>query len=79
MRSIWDQIALSELVWKNSIDTQNFQKYRNEDRLIQFLMALKDEFESSWASLLHMILLPTLDQVVSQLILEETCLGNLHI
>ncbi|KAG8639206.1 hypothetical protein MANES_14G134321v8 [Manihot esculenta] len=79
MRSIWDQIALSDFVWENSIDAQKFQKYRNEDKLIQFLMALKDEFESNRASLLHMIPLPTLDQVVLQLVSEETRLGSLYI
>ena len=40
MRSIWDQIALSEPVEDTTEDAQKFQQYRNEDRLIQFLMAL---------------------------------------
>ena len=34
IRSIWDQIALSEPVWDTTEDAQKFQQYRNEDRLI---------------------------------------------
>jgi hypothetical protein len=41
-------------------------------RLVQFLMAIQDEFEHTRASLLHRSLLPSLESALSELISEKT-------
>lgn len=41
-------------------DVQRFHTYRNEDRLIQFLIAVRDEFKYIHALLLHMVPLPNI-------------------
>lgn len=54
-----------------------FVDYSNEDRLVEFLMALTPVFEPIQASLLHRDPLPTLEQVMTELLYEETRLGTL--
>ncbi|KAF7130751.1 hypothetical protein RHSIM_Rhsim10G0179600 [Rhododendron simsii] len=43
--AIWDQISLSEPSWTRTIDAALFAAYRDQQRLIQFLMALTTDFE----------------------------------
>ncbi|KAK3032074.1 hypothetical protein RJ639_036288 [Escallonia herrerae] len=51
--------------------------HRDRQRLVQFLMALIDDFESVRASLLHRSPFPTLEAAISDLLYEETRLGSL--
>lgn len=43
MSQIWDQLALMEPNWTH--DAELYYKFREEYRLVQFLMALRDDFE----------------------------------
>lgn len=51
---------------------------RDQHRLYQFLMALRDDFEPVRGQLLHRSPLPTLDQAVCELVREETRLSTLR-
>ncbi|CAL5380597.1 unnamed protein product [Camellia sinensis] len=74
----WDQLALSEPPWDCTKDATLFTAYRDQQRLVQFLMALTPRFEPVRASLLHRTPLPTLEQAISELLSEETRFGTLH-
>ncbi|XP_028053745.1 uncharacterized protein LOC114258087 [Camellia sinensis] len=78
MYSVWDQLALSEPTWPHQEDAVLFTAYRNQQRLVHFLMALTSSFEPVRASLLHRHPLPTLEQAISELLSEETRLGTLQ-
>lgn len=54
----------------SSLDS--YRKSREEQRLVQFLMAWRDEFEPLRGSILHRSPLPTVADAVSELIAEET-------
>ncbi|GFS41079.1 hypothetical protein Acr_00g0072160 [Actinidia rufa] len=73
--SIWDQLTPSEPNWLCAGDSTLFAIYRDQQRLILFLMGLSDIYEPVRASLLHRIPLPTLEQAISELLSEETRLG----
>ena len=45
LKSIWDQLTASEPVLSNSADTKLVYVNREQGRLFQFLMGLRDEFE----------------------------------
>ena len=69
MTDLWDQLALTE-----SAELRAFAPYvanREEQRLVQFLMALRDDFEGLRGSILHRSPLPTVDSVVHELLAEE--------
>lgn len=69
MTDLWDQLALTE-----SIELRAFAPYiarREEQRLVQFLMALRDDFEGLRGNILHRNPLPSVDSVVSELLAEE--------
>ena len=66
---LWDQLALTE-----SAELRAFAPYiarREEQRLVQFLMALRDDFEGLRGTILHRNPLPSVDSVVSELLAEE--------
>ncbi|KAJ9567342.1 LOW QUALITY PROTEIN: hypothetical protein OSB04_003308 [Centaurea solstitialis] len=74
MSDLWDQLALTE-----SADLKAFKPYisrREEQRLVQFLMALRSDFEGLRGTILHRNPLPTVDSVVHELIAEETRLKS---
>ncbi|KAJ9550333.1 hypothetical protein OSB04_014378 [Centaurea solstitialis] len=74
MSDLWDQLALTE-----SADLKAFKPYisrREEQRLVQFLMALRSDFEGLRGTILHRTPLPTVDSVVHELIAEETRLKS---
>eukprot|EP00257_Ricinus_communis_P024689 XP_025012103.1 uncharacterized protein LOC112533881 [Ricinus communis] len=74
MTDLWDQLALTE-----PAELRAFGPYivrREEQRLVQFLMALRDEFEGLRGSILHRHPLPSVDSVVSELLAEEICLKS---
>ncbi|XP_023761615.1 uncharacterized protein LOC111910054 [Lactuca sativa] len=65
-----DRLALTE-----SKELKDFQPYiarREEQRLVQFLMALRSDFEDLRGTILHHSPLPSVDSVVHELIAEET-------
>ncbi|KAL5731432.1 hypothetical protein ACHQM5_004160 [Ranunculus cassubicifolius] len=66
MTTLWDELAVTE-----STELRVFAPYvtrREEQRLVQFLMALRDDFEGLRGSILHRSPLPS---VVSELLAEE--------
>ena len=69
MADLWDQLALIE-----STELRAFVPYiasREEQRLVQFLMALRDDFEGLHGSILHRSPLPSVDYVVHELLSKE--------
>ncbi|XP_048232481.1 uncharacterized protein LOC125370585 [Ricinus communis] len=63
-----------ELALTEPVELRAFGPYivrREEQRLVQFLMALCDEFEGFRGSILHRHPLPSVDSVVSELLVEE--------
>ncbi|XP_075489641.1 uncharacterized protein LOC142528475 [Primulina tabacum] len=69
MSTLWDQLALTE-----SAELRAFSPYiarREEQRLLQFLMALRNDFEGLRGTILHRNPLPSVDSVVSELLAEE--------
>ncbi|KAJ9539986.1 hypothetical protein OSB04_026492 [Centaurea solstitialis] len=74
MSDLWDQLALTE-----SVELKAFKPYisrREEQRLVQFLMALRSDFEGLRGTILHRTPLPTVESVVHELIAEETRLKS---
>jgi hypothetical protein len=79
MTNLWDQLALMESAELKSVKAYTDQ--REEQRLVQLLMALRDDFEGLRGSILHRTPLPSVDSVVSELLAEETRLksqSNIH-
>ena len=71
MTSLWDQLALMEPRFVNTADSATFDTYRQETRLVQFLMARRSDFEHVRGLLLHRSLLPSVDVALSELLVEE--------
>ncbi|KAA8544429.1 hypothetical protein F0562_022441 [Nyssa sinensis] len=72
MQAFWDQLTASEPTRSCSQDATKFLNYRNQQCLIQFLMALDDVFEPTCAILLHRTPLSTLENAISKLVSYET-------
>ena len=72
LKSIWDQLIASESVLSNSTDTKLVYVHREQGRLFQFLMGLRDEFELAISHILHRDLLPTVSQAIHKLVDNET-------
>ena len=71
MTDLWDQLALTE-----STKLQAFAPYiasREEERLVQFLMAIYDDFEGLRGSILHHSPLLSVDSIVHELLAKEIC------
>lgn len=63
MSNIWDQLALTE-----SAALREFELYiarREKQCLVQFLMALRNDFEGLRRTILHRSPLPSVDSVVN--------------
>ena len=69
MSSLWDQLALTEPAELTAVAA--YIKRREEQRLVQFLMALRFDFEPLRGSILHRTPLPSVDSVVNELLAEE--------
>ncbi|TQD70136.1 hypothetical protein C1H46_044329 [Malus baccata] len=69
MTSLWDQLALTEPKELSIVEV--YCQYREEQRLVQFLMPLRDEFETLRSSILHRTPLPSVDSVLHELQAEE--------
>ncbi|CAH9065527.1 unnamed protein product [Cuscuta epithymum] len=70
MTGFWDQLALMEPSDLQLLDS--YVKYREKKRLVQFLMALRSQFEPLRGAILHRSPLPSVDGAVHELIAEET-------
>jgi len=66
MSVIWDQLALMEPKW--TVDAGLYEQYREETRLVQFLMALRDDLEGVSSSMFYHTPLPTVDSTLAELI-----------
>ncbi|PWA89615.1 hypothetical protein CTI12_AA109930 [Artemisia annua] len=75
MSALYDQLALTEPATLSSFDP--YIKRRESQRLVQFLMALRHDFEGLRGSILHRNPLPSVDSVVSELLVEEIRLKSL--
>ncbi|XP_023771662.1 uncharacterized protein LOC111920316 [Lactuca sativa] len=74
MSDLWDQLVLTE-----SKELKDFEPYisrREEHRLVQFLMALRFDCKGLRGIILHLSPLPSVDFVVRELIVEETCIKS---
>ncbi|CAJ2653279.1 unnamed protein product [Trifolium pratense] len=69
MTNLWDQLALMEPDELKAVKA--YLDHREEQRLVQFLMALRDEFEALRGGILHRTPLPKVDSVVNELLAEE--------
>ena len=72
LKSIWDQLIASEPLLSNSTDIKLVYAHREQGRLFQFLMGLRDEFESARSHILHQDPLPTVSQAIHKLVDDET-------
>ena len=72
LKSIWDQLIASDLVLSNSADSKLVYAHREQGRLFQFLMGLRDEVESARSHILHQDPLPTISQAIHNLVYDET-------
>jgi len=68
MTDLWDQLALTE-----SAELKAYSAYIDcrEQRLVQFLTALRGDFEGLRSSILHRSPLSSVDSVINKLLAEE--------
>jgi plasmid maintenance system antidote protein VapI len=74
MTNLWDQLALMESPELKVVKA--YTDHREEQRLVQLLMALRDDFEGLRGAILHRVPLPNVDSVVNELLAEETRLKS---
>ena len=72
LKGIWDQLATSDPVFSNPADAKLAHDQREQGRLIQFLMGLRDDFELARSYILHQNPLPTVSQAIHKLVDDET-------
>ncbi|XP_026419743.1 uncharacterized protein LOC113315701 [Papaver somniferum] len=65
-------ISMQLTSFETAKDAWEFLSKREESRLVQLLMALRDDFETVRASILHRSPLPSVEAALSELITEET-------
>src|SRR5262249_9800075 len=75
MQTLWDCLAFSKLIWDATTNATKFITYQDFQRIIQFLMALRNKFESIRALLLHCLPLLTLESAITKLLSKETRLA----
>jgi len=74
MTILWDQLALTEFA-----ELSAFASYitcRESQHLVQFLMALRSDFESLYGLILHCSPIPFVDNVTNELLIEEIRLAS---
>jgi hypothetical protein len=69
MTDLWDQLALIESTELKACGA--YIERREQQRLVQFLTALRSDFKGLRGSILHHSPLPSVDSVVSELLAEE--------
>ena len=68
MTDLWDQLTFIESNELKACDA--YINRRGEQRLVQFLIALRSDFEGVRGSVLHRSPLPSIDSVVSELFVD---------
>ena len=53
MQAVWDQLALAKPSVENAKDAEKYYKYRDNLRILHFLMTFTPEYEPVCASILH--------------------------
>lgn len=71
LHNFWKQLFAVDPQLKCYKDIELFATNRDRSKFIHFMMALCEDFESTWISLLHRMPLLSLEIVVAELILEE--------
>ena len=69
MTDLWDQLALTELTELKACGA--YIERKEQQRLVQFLIALHSDFEGLRGSILYCSPLFSVDSVVSELLVEE--------
>jgi hypothetical protein len=69
MTDLWDQVALIESAELKACGA--YIERREHQRLVQFLTALRSDFEGLRGSILHRSPLPSVDSIVSELLAKE--------
>jgi len=69
MIDLWDQLALTESVELKACGA--YIECREQQQLIQFLIALHSDFEGLRGSILHCFSLLSVDSVISELLAEK--------
>ena len=75
---LWNQIDVSDPIWKDPNDTEMYVTRRDKHCLHQFLMALHDDFEHVRVQLLHHFPLPTLGTAIFELVHAKTRLQTMR-
>ncbi|CAK9160432.1 unnamed protein product [Ilex paraguariensis] len=75
MIGFWDQLILAEPAQLST--HMIYCTFREEQRLVQFLMALADDFEGLRGSILHLLPLLIVDAAVNELLAKEVRLKTL--
>jgi hypothetical protein len=69
MTDLWDQLAFTESAELKACGA--YIERREQQQLVQFLTALRSDFEGLRGSILHHSPLPSVDSVVNELLAEE--------
>ncbi|MCI23885.1 hypothetical protein A2U01_0045068, partial [Trifolium medium] len=74
MTNLWDQVVLMESSELKVVKA--YTNHREEQHLVQLLMALGDDFEGFRGVIFHRIPIPSVDSMVAELLAEETRLKS---
>jgi len=69
MTDLWDQLALTESAELKVCGA--YIKRKEQQRLVQFSTALRNDFERLRGSILHCSPLPSVDSIINELLAEE--------
>ena len=76
---MWEQLAAANPPLRYAEDIDLFAKNKDRRRFTQFMMGLREDFESTRAALLSHSPLPSLDATVKELISEENRRPHHHL
>lgn len=68
MTYLWDNFFFGDLEWINVTDASQYTAFHDSKRLIQFLTAIRDEFETTQASFFHRSSLSSLESALGEII-----------
>ncbi|TXG67236.1 hypothetical protein EZV62_008511 [Acer yangbiense] len=77
LTELWDQLALMDPT--ELAKDRTYQKLWEEHKLVELLMALRDDFENLRSFMLHQSHLPTVSIIVNELLAKKTRLKSLHL
>ena len=73
LQYLWGELDhYAPLNMRDPQDAHNVQKWIEDRRVTHFLKNLDPEFESSWAAFCHQDSLPTMEEAVSAMVIEES-------